>query len=229
MPATVADQDTRTDSQTLVRLGWVAGLGAGWFVVAVLLLHALKSADYDFSAQTVSELAVGRYGFLMTSAFIALGIGELALAAGLWRAAGARFAPILQVIGGIIDLTSAIFEADLLGAPGTTHGAIHDGAGAVGAVLVIPTFLAYAWAFRRSAYWRSFALPTLLWALAAFAAFVLVIVLGEQNQGTSERIYLAVYVSWLITAAVRLARFARADVGGASLQVEDSMPSQSVV
>lgn len=229
MPTTVADHGTRADSRTLVRLGWVAGLGAGWFVVAVVLLHALKSADYDFSAQTVSELAVGRYGFLMTSAFVTFGIGELALAVGLWRAAGARFAPILQVIGGIIDLTSAIFEADLLGAPGTTHGAIHDGAGAIGALLVIPTFLAYAWAFRRSARWRSFALPTLLWALAAFAAFVLVIVLGEQNQGTSERIYLAVYVSWLVTAAVRLVRFGLEDGSGASLPVEDPLPSQSVV
>jgi hypothetical protein len=188
----------------------------------VLLLHVLKSADYDFSTQTVSELAVGRYGMLMTSAFVALGIGELALAAGLWRAAGARLGPIVQVIGGVIDLTSAVFEADLLGTPGTTHGAIHDGAGAVGALLVIPTFLAYAWAFRRNAYWRSFALPTLLWALAAFAAFVLVIVLGEQNQGTSERIYLAVYVSWLITAAVRLVRFGLGGRGGASQLVEQS-------
>jgi hypothetical protein len=80
---------------------------------SLVLLHALKSADYDFSLQTVSELAVGRYGFLMTSAFIALGIGELALAVGLWSAASARLALILQVIGGIIDLTSAIFEADL--------------------------------------------------------------------------------------------------------------------
>jgi hypothetical protein len=229
MRAAVADQRARIGSRTLVRLGWVAGLGAAWFVVAVLLLHALKSADYDFSAQTVSELAVGRYGFLMTSAFIALGIGELALAVGLWRAAGARLGAILQIVGGAIDLTSAIFEADLLGAPGTTHGAIHDGVGAVGALLVIPTFLAYAWAFRRNAYWRSFALPTLLWALAAFAAFVLVIVLGEQNQGTSERIYLAVYVSWLVTAAVRLVRFGLADVGGARLQVEDPLPSQTAV
>jgi len=60
---------------------------------------------------------------------------------------------------------------------------------------VIPTLLAYAWAFRRNAGWRSFALPTLIWAPAAVAAFVLVIALGEPNQGTSERIYLAVYVS----------------------------------
>jgi hypothetical protein len=191
----------------------------------VLLLHALKSSDYVFSEQTVSEFAVGRYGFLMTSAFIALGIGELALAVGLWRSAGARFGPILQVVGGMADLTSAIFVADLLDAPGTTHGAIHDGVGAVGALLVIPTLLAYAWAFRRNAQWRSFALPTLLWALAAVAAFVLVIALGEQNQGTSQRIYLAVYVSWLITAAVRLVRSGPANLAGTSSSPGAEVPA----
>jgi len=228
MTATAADREARVDSRTLVRFGWVAGVGAGWFVAAVLLLHALKSAEYDFSEQTLSELAVGHYGFLMTSAFVALGIGELALAVGLWRAAGARFAPILQVIGGLVDLSSAIFEADLLGAPGTTHGAIHDGVGAVGALLVIPTFLAYAWAFRRTSRWRPFALPTLAWALAAVAAFVLVIVLGEQNQGTSERIYLAIYVSWLIAASVRLVRFGRTEVAGATVDAANALSPRSV-
>jgi len=228
MTATAADREARVDSRTLVRFGWVAGVGAGWFVAAVLLLHALKSAEYDFSEQTLSELAVGHYGFLMTSAFVALGIGELALAVGLWRAAGARFAPILQVIGGLVDLSSAIFEADLLGAPGTTHGAIHDGVGAVGALLVIPTFLAYAWAFRRTPRWRPFALPTLAWALAAVAAFVLVIVLGEQNQGTSERIYLAIYVSWLIAASVRLVRFGRTEVAGATVDAANALSPRSV-
>ena len=205
MSATTAEREASPDSRRFLWFGYVVGVGAGWFVVAVLLLHALKSADYDISEQTVSELAVGRYGFLMTTAFVALGIAELTLAFALWRATGARLGPILQVIGGLVDLTSAVFEADLLGAPGTTHGAIHDAVGAIGALLVIPTFLAYAWAFRRNPRWRSFAVPTLLWAMAAAVAFVLVIALGEQNQGTSERIYLAVYVSWLITAAVRLA------------------------
>jgi hypothetical protein len=58
---------------------------------------------------------------------------------------------------------------------------------------------------------------------------VLVLALGEQNQGTSERIYLAVYVSWLMTAAVRMVRFGLADGGDASLRVKDPLPSQSVV
>jgi hypothetical protein len=227
MTVTTAERAVSPDSRRLVWFGYAVAVGAGWFVVAVLLLHALKRSDYDFSEQTISEFAVGRYGFLMTSAFVALGIAELTLAFALWRTTGARFGPILQVIGGAIDLMSAVFEADLLGAPGTTHGAIHDGAGAIGAILVIPTFLAYAWAFRRDPRWRSFAVATLGWAIAAAAAFVLVIALGEQNQGTSERIYLAIYVSWLIAASVRLVRSGRADLHGGAIDLKEAPPRQS--
>lgn len=164
----------------------------------------------------------------MTSAFVALGIAELTLAYALWRATGARVGPVLQVIGGLVDLTSAVFEADLLGAPSTTHGTIHDAIGAVGALLVIPTFLAYAWAFRRNPQWRSFAVPTLLWAVAAAVAFVLVIALGEQNQGTTERIYLAIYVSWLIAASIRVTRFGRTDLHGVVLDPENVLPAEPV-
>ena len=227
MTATIVEREASSDSRRFVWFGYVVGVAAGWSVLAVLLLHALKSADYDFSEQTVSELAVGHYGFLMTSAFVALGVAELTLAFALWRATGARFGPILQVVGGLVDLTSAVFEADLLGAPGTTHGAIHDGVGAVGALLVIPTFLAYAWAFRRDPRWRSFAVPTLVWAIAAALAFVLVIVLGEQNQGTSERIYLVIYVSWLIAASVRLVHFGRSVLNGGALDPKDALQAES--
>jgi hypothetical protein len=201
---------TTSDSRTLVWSGRGVGLGAGWFILALILLHVLKSADYDFSSQTVSEFAVGRYGFLMTSAFVGLGVAELTLAMALWRATGARLAPILQVIGAFVDLTSAVFEADLLGSPGTTHGAIHDGVGALGALLVIPTLLAYAAAFRRDPQWRPFAARTLAWAIAQTVALALVIILGEQQQGTSERVFLAIYVSWLLAAALRLVRLGTA-------------------
>ena len=208
---------TTAQPRSYVRLGRVVGLGTGWFVVAVLLLHALKSDDYDFSAQTISEFAVGRYGYLMTSAFVALGVAELTLAIALWRATGSRVGPALQLVGAFVDLTSAVFEADLLGSPGTTHGAIHDGVGALGALLVIPTLLAYAWAFRRSADWRSFAGPTLGWAIAETAGLVLVILLGDKRSGTSERVFLAIYVSWLLAAALRLIRYGAAvDAQGSS-------------
>ena len=212
MAASAVQREADHDSRILVRLAFVGGLGAAWFVVAVLLLHVLKSADYDFAEQTLSEFAVGRYGFLMTSAFVALGVGELTLGVGLWKAVeGARFAPSLLFLGGLVDLTSAIFEADLTGAASTTHGAIHDGVGALGAVLVVPTLLSFAWRFRRDARWRSFALPTLVWALAAVGGFGLVIALGDQNQGLSQRVFIAVYVSWLLAVSVRLVRLGRSD------------------
>ncbi|MDQ2969222.1 MAG: hypothetical protein M3R37_13015 [Actinomycetota bacterium] len=70
------------------------------------------------------------------------------------------------------------------------------------------------------------AVSTLVWAIAAAVAFVLVIVLGEQNQGTSERIYLAIYVSWLVAVSVRLMRFGGADLNSGVVDPKHALPAE---
>ena len=50
------------------------------FPLIVIVLHLVQAPDYHPLSQAVSELALGRGGWLMTVAFCSLGTGTLLLA-----------------------------------------------------------------------------------------------------------------------------------------------------
>jgi hypothetical protein len=63
---------------------WIAMIATAsfaYFVVAVLVLQVLRT-DYGPLAVAISSYAVGPFGAVMTSAFIALSTGSLALFVG---------------------------------------------------------------------------------------------------------------------------------------------------
>ena len=75
------------DTPVVVGLGvrWLGRLALACFVYfggTLALMHGLRP-EYDPVVETVSQYAVGPYGYLMTSAFLALGPGVVALALGL--------------------------------------------------------------------------------------------------------------------------------------------------
>jgi uncharacterized protein DUF998 len=55
-----------------------------YFVAVIIALHFLRP-DRNPLMEPTSTYAVGRYGYLMTSAFISMSLGSLALAIGLYR------------------------------------------------------------------------------------------------------------------------------------------------
>src|SRR5215208_8023611 len=63
----------------LIAAGAIVGLA---FFSATALLLPLVS-EYSLTADYISELAIGRYGFLQTAAFFAAGVSSLALAVGI--------------------------------------------------------------------------------------------------------------------------------------------------
>jgi len=67
-----------------VWLGGVALVGILYYSVAVVAVHIIRS-DLDPTIEAASQYAIGSYAYLMTSAFVAIGCGVLALAAGLYR------------------------------------------------------------------------------------------------------------------------------------------------
>src|SRR3954447_3847343 len=89
--------------------------------LVVTVLAGLAKPGYDIAEQSVSELAVGSYGWIQTANFLALGVAMIAFAVTLGVRRGAMFA-----VAGACLLAVAYFPADLTGAPGTSHGAIHD-------------------------------------------------------------------------------------------------------
>jgi hypothetical protein len=78
---------TQISDDGLHRLDLFARLalaGVACFVASALLLPLFS--EYTLTGDYVSELAIGRFGFVQTIAFLAFGLASLALAAGIRRA-----------------------------------------------------------------------------------------------------------------------------------------------
>src|SRR5215212_552295 len=69
-----------------VRLALVGIIGPVFYVVAIAAMHFLRPNDIVLYGNTISAYSVGAYGSISMAAFVALGLGGLALSAGLRRA-----------------------------------------------------------------------------------------------------------------------------------------------
>ena len=183
--------------------------GMATFPAVVAGLGALRHDDYHPVRQAMSELALGRGGWLMTVAFCTMGVGTFLLALALRRSAGALVAPSLLALAGALDFVSAAFHTDPTGtATATAHGRIHDAAGIATFLLFVAAIWVCAFSFRRSPRWRAFAAPTAAWAAAAVATFFLIPALGDGRFGLAQRIFVATWLSWSLVVALRARRTA---------------------
>jgi Protein of unknown function (DUF998) len=173
------------------------------FPLLVLILHGVQAGQYHPLSQAVSELALGRDGWLMAIAFCSLGTGTLFLA-GMFRRldTSPRVAPFLMALSGALSYVSAFVHAD--GPHGTTtHGQIHQAVGIVTFVLMISGMFALVRPFRRDRHFCSLATPTLGWACVAVASFFLIPISGAAYFGVAQRIFLTIVLSWALTASIR--------------------------
>ena len=98
------------------------------FVVAILALHLLQP-KLNPAQHTISEYALGSYGWLMRSAFFALGVGTLATAAAMRLKAGPsvrRSIGLLLLGGAALGLfIDTGYNTDRLRVPATADGMVH--------------------------------------------------------------------------------------------------------
>lgn len=186
----------------------VVGMAA-CFLAVLAALHALEP-EFDPAHRMISEYEVGRYGWLMRCAFVALGAALLGLSLLLWpfvRRVGLGLVPMALALFG-----AAVFETDsLMAAP--SHGAantIHQACGAI-VILgfpVIATLLARrigrqaAWASTRRWLWS---LTALSWA-GQIAFFSAVKVLGRPPVGAvgwPNRLMMLAYSAWILAVTWR--------------------------
>ena len=103
-------------------------LGVLYFLAAVSAGEFLRPM-YDPVQRTISELAVGRYGYLQISAFVALGLSLVALSVGLWQRLAtltSRLGLVLILVCGASSFVAAAFPTDLRNAAvATVSGEIH--------------------------------------------------------------------------------------------------------
>ncbi|HZK15111.1 MAG TPA: DUF998 domain-containing protein, partial [Solirubrobacterales bacterium] len=145
-------------------LAAIAVLGVLYFLAAVSVGQLLRPM-YDPVQRTISELAVGRYGSLQISAFVALGLSLVALPLGLWQRVRAtitsRLGLGLILVGGVSSFAAAAFPTDLRNAAIVTlSGQIHQVSASVGYGCLITAMLLLSWHFRRDVPWRAFHLPS---------------------------------------------------------------------
>jgi uncharacterized membrane protein YfcA len=177
------------------------------FPVTVVLLNLVQASDYSPRSQAMSELALGRGGGLMFVAFTLMGAGTMMLALLLHREIPqAKVAPAALFIAAVLDVTSAIFHTNRTGTPATTTSDIHQGAGIATFVLVITAMSSTIRHFRHDQRWTGYATPTLIWSIAAIVTFFLIPALGNASFGLAQRIFVATWLSWMITTTIRAQR-----------------------
>ncbi len=216
MPRTLIN----TPPVTTVERGAAAVSVAAAIAFALLLgaLHIVQP-ELDPTWRFISEYALGRAGWLMTAAFVALAASLLGAAVALARQVRTRPGRVglaLLVIAALGVLMAAAFPTDPITLPveaHTTYGRLHE----LGASLDWSPvgMLLIAWSLGRTQAWRPWRTRLLL---AAVIPCLLTVVFtgvaatagGEYGPGVYAglvgRVMLLSYLGWFMTVAVALRR-----------------------
>ena len=191
--------------------------------LALLLMHVLRP-DYAPASRMISDYAVGRYGGVMTTWFLAMSCGSLMLVVGLARSGlgtlSARLGMLLLGIASIGLVVSAIFPTDLEEAPSTHTGDIHTISFLVNVGSIILATVLLSTAFWSQPRWRTFRRTAVTLTSLVVIAFVVQFLTLHRGMpyGLSNRLFVTVLLAWLLTTSIRLRAVARP----ASSTVKDS-------
>jgi uncharacterized membrane protein YuzA (DUF378 family) len=226
-----------------VRLASVGIIGPVFYAVAIAAMHVLRPDNVVLYGNTMSAYSVGPYGSISIAGFIALGLGALALSAGLRRAVmpsrALRVGSALVGVFGAGWLLAGIFrfapdvaslEPAIKGENPTIVGIIHGLAGFGGIFCLIAGMIVLSRAFERDERWRPFWPLSLTLGLATLFLFVFgLFVLNSPAVvpccptgsaawwGALEwRFFVGAFVLWLFLTAVRLRSVASKPVSAQS-------------
>jgi Protein of unknown function (DUF998) len=150
-------------------IGQVVLLARAWLLPLV--------SQYRLVGDNISELVLGRYGFIQTAAFVISGLGAIGLSYALRRQTGSRGSFVGSLLIGIYGagaLVVAIFPTDRIDNPSavwsqSTTGTIHGLTALVSYLCVIVGMFVLTWTFAHDARWRSLVVWSSLLAGAALA------------------------------------------------------------
>jgi len=181
--------------------------------LAVSVLAGLLKPGYDIREQSVSELAVGAYGWLQTANFFALGAAMLAAAIALNAGPRSRSAVVLLAAAGAGMLAVGCFPDDVAGAAPTSHGAAHDTISLAVFLALIAASALHGRALRRAGVQRRLARYSRLTAWTVFGLFaVFAVFAGDVGDplysvsGLLERLFIGVALAWIVVVSITAAR-----------------------
>jgi hypothetical membrane protein len=189
----------------------LAVVGILYFFAAVTTAEALRPM-YDPVNRTISELAVGRYGGIQISAFVALGLSLVALPAGLWqrvrRTNLSRLGIALIAVAGVASFIAAAFPTDLRGvAVATAAGEVHGITAGVGYGCLVAAMALLSLHFHRDHAWRPFRRLSAALTVAGVAALLAMAVGGDGSlAGLLQRLMVVPLLSWVLLCGLRAMR-----------------------
>ncbi|MCW6532589.1 DUF998 domain-containing protein [Sphingomonas sp. MMSM20] len=214
------EHDPRRDRSTILPTA-AAGFFL-YFAAALLLMHVIRP-DYTMVDHMISDYAVGRFGWIMTTAFVSLAIGCLTLAIGLFRAGPTswlgRTGAALLVVAFAGLIVTALFPTDLETAPSTPTGDIHTISFLVNIVSILLSTICLSLSYAAEPRWRPRRAAVLVSAGLLIAAFIgqyLTLHRGAPY-GITNRLFVAALITWLILNSLwlKLAMIQRREFGTA--------------
>jgi hypothetical protein len=214
--ATPSDQAQRTTAQHPQRLSLLAAFAivGQVFLLASAWLLPLAS-EYGLVGDTISELALGRYGFVQTAAFVVAGLGTLGLAYTLRQLTlgvrGSLAGTLLLAVYGAGAILSALFPTDPIDSAGvvwaqaTPSMIAHVIVGLVSFLSVTVAVVVLTWTFSWEARWRSLTTWFALLATGTVSLFIAQSVeqVTSPRVGLTQRALVTIIAAWLILAAFR--------------------------
>ena len=189
-------------------LALIGAAAAAYFAVVFASLHVLDPGT-DPVGRAGSEYVLGPYGVLMTSNFLALAVGLLALALAFARVLDRRAAPSLLLVASLGFVVAAIFRTDRGVVATTATGTIHNFAGIGSFVAILVAALWLSRVMGRDPRFASSARGLLLMSYCVAGSFaVLFLVAGPLAAtgvfGLAQRLLIASVLAWLFVAALRM-------------------------
>jgi Protein of unknown function (DUF998) len=186
--------------------GLLALAGAGIFAASIVFLHFVEK-EFEPCCRFISEYVLGDWGWLMNTAFIAMGGAFMAVAHGLRSSLspGRRVTASVRLmyLVGITTVVSGLFNSDSIDDLNANrvswHETVHDLAGFTGIIFMVVATLFLRGVFARDAQWRRFAPHALMFAIASVAMFVLVMAAPMDSFGVAQRAFVTVDVLWIGT------------------------------
>jgi hypothetical protein len=185
----------------------VVALVAGGICAGLILILHFVEPEYDPSWRMISEYSLGRHGWLMRLAFIAMAISPAAICVALWPFGGVSTLGLAIVGGGALG--AAFVDADPITTPpaqATAVGKAHSLLGAVCIVGFPVAALAAGWGVTVEFGWALAAASVAAWAGLVWFLAVAASARGlpgspQVRVGWPDRVCLIGYLAWVVLAA----------------------------
>lgn len=183
-------------------------------VLGLLMLHVLRP-DFAPADHMISEYAIGPFGWVMRTVFVALSGGAMMLFIGLMKNGPTSFVSrvgiALMGIASIGLLISAIYSMDGPGVPPTRSGEIHDISFLVNVVSAAVASILLSVGFGSDTRWRTIQRTSIVLTAMLLLAFVLQFLTFHKGMpfGLANRFFIVVALSWSFAISNRLRLIAR--------------------